>query len=134
MRFTALLYVIFSVLTTPHAYAVDVPEGMPLASIDLRTDAGVAAVNGRWRYSDVNLVKVDHRAPDAQGQPTGAAVSTWTIDPQAGVNGFDDSSWPTLEPATLNQRRGNGRLSFNWYRIAITIPLVDQTPGDPTRP
>ena len=28
----------------------------------------------------------------------------------------------TIAPTTLEQRRGNGRLSFNWYRIAITVP------------
>jgi gluconolactonase len=36
-----------------------------------------------------------------------------------------------VEPATLKQRRGNGRLSFAWYRIAITVPA--QVGGFDTR-
>jgi gluconolactonase len=27
-----------------------------------------------------------------------------------------------LDPGTLAARRGNGRLSFNWYRITVTVP------------
>ncbi len=42
--------------------------------------------------------------------------------PRAGAVGFDDSGWEVLDPAALDGRRGTGRLSFNWYRTAITIP------------
>ena len=28
----------------------------------------------------------------------------------------------SIAPTTLDQRRGNGRLGFNWYRIKLTIP------------
>jgi gluconolactonase len=93
-----------------------------LASIDLATEAGVAAVRGYWRYQDAQLIDVDFRAADSQGQPTGAAVRTRDITPRAGVADFDDSSWTTIAPTTLSQRRGNGRVSFNWYRIRITVP------------
>jgi gluconolactonase len=30
--------------------------------------------------------------------------------------------WERVAPAALESRRSNGRLSFNWYRTAITIP------------
>lgn len=96
--------------------------GLPLASIDLTTEAGVAAVQGNWRYQDAQLIDVDFRAPDGQGQPTGATVRTHDITPRAGVADFDDSAWTTIAPTTLSQRRGNGRVSFNWYRITITVP------------
>jgi gluconolactonase len=93
-----------------------------VASIDLTTDAGVALVSGRWRYSDARVVDVDFRDADADGQPTGAPNRTLDIAPKAGAGGFDDNAWPTIAPATLSARRGNGRLSFNWYRIQITVP------------
>lgn len=96
--------------------------GLPLASIDLTTEAGVAAVQGNWRYQDAQLIDVDFRAPDSQGQPTGAAVRTHDITPRAGVADFNDSAWSTIAPTTLSQRRGNGRVSFNWYRIKLTVP------------
>ena len=91
-------------------------------SVDLTTAAGVAVVQGRWRYSDARLVDVPFRSPDAAGQPTGAAIVTQDIVPAAGVAGFDDSSWPIIAPETLSARRGTGRVSFNWYRLTFTIP------------
>jgi gluconolactonase len=118
MRFTILVYLTFLAYCAPRVHAGE----LPAASIDLATQQGVAAMQGEWRYSDVQLEQVQHHAPDAQGQPTGAAVSTWDIQPHAGLREFDDSQWQQLDPTTLNQRRGNGRLSFAWYRINITIP------------
>ncbi len=35
---------------------------------------------------------------------------------------FDDCTWEVIDPTTLTQRRSTGRLSFNWYRIKVTIP------------
>jgi gluconolactonase len=99
-----------------------VPAGPPAARVDLVSDAGVALVGGAWRYSDARIVSVAHRLPDASGQPTGALVATHAIEPRAGWAGFDDSQWPVIAPATLTARRGGGRLCFNWYRIALTIP------------
>ena len=96
--------------------------GAPLASIDLTTDAGAALVHGRWRYSDARVVDIQFRAPDANGQPTGAPVATYDIVPHAGPAEFDDAGWPVIAPTSLTARRGNGRVSFNWYRIAVTIP------------
>ena len=124
MRFTALLYVLFVMVLTPavRARAEDGDAGAAQASIDLATRVGVDAVKGAWRYSDVELVPTQHRAPDANGQPTGNVVNTWDYAPHAGGRDFDDKEWQVLDPTTLAARRGNGRISFNWYRIAITIP------------
>jgi len=94
----------------------------PLTTIDLTTDSGVAAVNGTWRYSDAKVVETSFRSPDADGQPTGAALQTNDIVPHAGVAEFDDSQWQAIGPTTLSARRGSGRVSFNWYRINLTIP------------
>jgi gluconolactonase len=92
------------------------------ASIDLMTAEGVEVVRSAWRYKDVELTKVGFHAAGADGQPTGAAVSTWDIQPHAGSRNFDDRDWPLIEAATLRQHRGAGRLSFAWYRIQLTIP------------
>ncbi|MCI0603219.1 SMP-30/gluconolactonase/LRE family protein [bacterium] len=97
-------------------------DGEPLATIDLATAEGVQLVNAQWRYSDTKIVEVDFKAAGADGQPTGAPNKTYDYVPHAGGADFDDSRWEVLDPATLNKRRGNGRISFNWYRINITIP------------
>jgi gluconolactonase len=98
------------------------PSGQPEATIDLGTSQGVELVRGQWRYSDTKIIEVDFRGPGPDGQPTGAPVKTYDYTPHAGGAGFDDTRWEVISATTLPQRRGNGRLSFNWYRIAITIP------------
>ena len=95
---------------------------LPAASLDLATTAGVAAVRGAWRYSDARLIEVPFHAPDSAGQPTGAPTTTLDVAPAAGVAGFDDSRWETIAPENLSKRRGAGRVSFNWYRLDITVP------------
>jgi gluconolactonase len=127
MRITIAFYLAFCLLTASPVRGEDRAAPTPLASIDLATRDGAALVKGEWRYSDVALVPTTHRAPDAGGQPTGATVSTWDFSPHAGGAAFDDSAWPVIAPDTLSMRRGNGRLSFNWYRIAVTVP---ETVGD----
>ena len=92
------------------------------ASIDLATSAGVAAVQGVWRYSDARLIEVPFSAPDAAGQPTGASTVTQEVAPAAGAADFDDANWARIAPETLSARRGTGRVSFNWYRLNITVP------------
>ena len=94
----------------------------PVVSLDLATREGAAIVNGQWRYSDTKIIEVDFKRPGADGQPTGVPVRTYDYLPKAGIADFDDSAWEVLDPTTLTERRGTGRMSFNWYRIAITIP------------
>jgi gluconolactonase len=98
------------------------PTGPAGAEIDLMTSAGAVLVKGAWRYSDVGIVETGFRAPDAQGQPTGKPIRTYDYTPHAGVRDFDDGAWMEIAPESLPERRGNGRLSFNWYRIRITVP------------
>jgi gluconolactonase len=104
------------------AASPETPAGKPAAVIDLATAEGARQVQGGWRYSDTRIVEVDFRDPGADGQPTGAPVKTYDYTPHAGGMDFDDSAWEALDPATLTQRRGHGRLGFNWYRIRVTIP------------
>ena len=99
-----------------------VPAGKPEAAIDLATAEGVRAVKGEWRYSDTKIVEVDFKSAGADNQPTGEAVKTYDYTPHAGGLNFDDRSWEVVDANTLSKRRGNGRLSFNWYRLRLTIP------------
>ncbi|MFN7933038.1 MAG: SMP-30/gluconolactonase/LRE family protein [Bryobacteraceae bacterium] len=100
----------------------ETPAGKPLATVDLSTDAGASLMKGQWRYSDVRIIETEFLAPGADGQPSLTPNRTYDFTPHAGPAGFDDANWPVIAPTTLDQRRGNGRLSFNWYRITLTVP------------
>ncbi len=98
------------------------PYGRPDSTIDLRTNEGAQLVKGQWRYSDVKIVDVDSRGPGADLKPSGAPNKTYDYTPHAGAADFDDSAWEAISPATLDARRGGGKVCFNWYRINLTIP------------
>jgi gluconolactonase len=130
LALTAALTTGSASLVAQHGVA-SVFDRKPDAIIDLRTDAGVRLVQGAWRYSDAAVVPVDFRGPGADLKPTGPPVRTFDVFPRAGVAGFDDTAWPVIGPTTLEQRRTSGRVSFGWYRIAVTIPARIGT-FDPT--
>jgi len=120
MRF---LYTIISIaILATLAIAQDAPTGKPAASIDLATTAGSQLVSGQWRYSDTRIVETNFNAAGADNQPSGPSVKTYDYEPKAGPADFDDSRWEIVPAVDLQKRRGNGRLSFNWYRISLTIP------------
>ncbi len=98
------------------------PYGRPDATIDLRTREGAQVIQGKWRYNDVKIVEVDSKGLGPDLKPSGAPVRTYDYTPHAGTAGFDDSQWPVIDPTTLDARRGNGKVSFNWYRIRVTLP------------
>jgi gluconolactonase len=100
----------------------DAPAARPAAIINLATEDGVRLVRGQWRYRDATIVEVEHHAPGPDLRPSGPPNRTYDISPHAGEVDFDDSAWAKLAPHELEGRRGNGRLSFNWYRITVTIP------------
>ncbi len=102
--------------------ASEVPANVANATIDLATQAGTQIAKAQWRYHDTQIVEVDFRAPDKEGQPTGTVAKTYDYTPHAGGTDFDDSGWETIPATSLEQRRGHGRLSFNWYRITATVP------------
>ncbi|NJN05103.1 MAG: hypothetical protein HC814_00085 [Rhodobacteraceae bacterium] len=95
---------------------------LPNAIVDLRTRDGLASVSGEWRYSDTRISEVSHRSVGPDLKATGRINRTFDFGPDARAAAFDDSKWERLDPTTLEQRRGNGRLSFNWYRLHVTIP------------
>lgn len=113
---------IFTLLFTVHFLAQDVSAGRPEAVIDLATAEGVKLVAGQWKYSDTRIVETDFRSAGPDGQPGTAPVKAYDFTPHAGGADFDDSAWELVAASDLVKRRGNGRLSFNWYRINLTIP------------
>ena len=97
-------------------------DGRPDAIIDLRTKEGADLVRGQWRYADARLSEVDSQGPGPDLRPSGPAVRTLDVSPKAGGADIDDSGWQKIAATSLEARRTNGKLSFNWYRINITVP------------
>lgn len=114
--------VLFLFLAAAVAQSARLPGGAPAATVDLGASEGVQLLKAQWRYSDARVVETQFRAPGPDGQPGAQTAATFDIAPHAGGADFDDSAWETIAPESLSVRRGNGRLSFNWYRIKITVP------------
>ncbi len=109
-------------LVLAQAPVPDTPPHNPDAIVDLMTSAGVELVQGRWRVAQAQVAEVEHRNPGPDRKPSGSPNRTHDVLPRAGALDFDDRSWETVAPESLEDRRGTGRLSFEWYRIALTIP------------
>jgi gluconolactonase len=99
--------------------------GRPDATVDLQTDDGVALMGGTWRTSDASVEEIDFvevGSPDDPLGPGDVPNRTYDLVPHAEAADFDDASWRTLAPEETMLRLGNGRVSFTWYRIELTIP------------
>jgi gluconolactonase len=99
-----------------------VPTGAPEASLDLNTAAGLEAAGATWRWADARVVDVDFKSVGADLKPSGAPNRTQDVVPHAEAKDFDDRAWTTIGPGGLPARRGNGKVSFGWYRLALTLP------------
>src|SRR5262249_38390816 len=108
--------------TTQAQVTSDVPAKRADAIVDLRTNEGARLVNAKWRYSDAAIVDATHRYVGTDLKPSGAESKTHDISPKAGAAEFDDSKWLVIDPSTLENRRGPGKLSYAWYRVKFTIP------------
>jgi gluconolactonase len=95
---------------------------LPDAVVDLRTREGVAQLAAQWRYNDTRIQEIKHRSAGPDLKASGAANRTFDFTPDARATDFDDSKWDVIPADSLEHRRGRGRLSFNWYRINLTIP------------
>ncbi len=127
MHRSAFARVLAGLMVAPALVAAQVTadapvRGNPSAIIDLRSASGAALVDATWRYHDAAIVDVAHRAVGSDSRPSGPVNRTRDLVPHAGVAGFDDAAWPVVAPESLEARRGNGRLSFGWYRTSITLP------------
>src|SRR5215510_8075307 len=95
---------------------------LPDAVVDLRTVEGVARVSAQWRYCDTHIHEIDHRSVGPDLKASGPKNRTFDFTPDARATDFDDSKWEVIPATSLEQRRGNGRLSLNWYRLNVTVP------------
>src|SRR6266566_4261489 len=95
---------------------------LPDAVVDLRTTEGVARVKAQWRYSDTRINEIDHRSVGPDLKASGPKNRTFDFTPDARATDFDDSKWEVIPADSLEKRRGNGRLSLNWYRMNVTLP------------
>jgi gluconolactonase len=100
----------------------DPPVGLPAAVLDLGSAESLALVSGSWRYADAKLSEVAGRDVGADLKASGRPNRTFDYTPKAQAREFDDAAWPVIEPGTLDQRRGHGKLSFGWYRLRATLP------------
>jgi hypothetical protein len=101
----------------PAPLPVLAPSLPPSKVVDLATADGMSAFGGRWKNMDVKIVEVP-----AMPNAGPAWKMAYDIQPKAGEKGFDDSSWPAIEPKSLSDRRGGGHLFMTWYRSNLTVP------------
>jgi len=100
----------------------DPPFQRPDAIVDLRTRDGAGLVKASWKFHEARIVAGTNRAPGADLRASGAPVETQDLEPRAGAADFDDRGWAVVDPPALEARRGNGKVSFGWYRVALTLP------------
>jgi gluconolactonase len=93
------------------------PALVPAHVVNLLTAEGMTAFGAQWKHMEAKIVE----GPAIPNAMPGYKTS-YDISPHAGAKGFDDSSWPTLEPKQLLDRRGGGKVSFLWYRTNLTVP------------
>jgi gluconolactonase len=93
------------------------PALPPSLSVDLMTAQGAGALGAQWKTVEAKIVEGPAIANHMPGYD-----KSYDLTPHAGEAGFDDSSWPKIEPKDLAARRGGGKVSFLWYRTNLTIP------------
>src|SRR5919201_2527367 len=96
--------------------------GRPDAIVDLQTHEGFSLTRGEWRYSDASVQPIDFVEVGEDLGPSGPPTRTYDVVPHAQAPDFDDTAWPILAPPDTQRRLGGGRVCFNWYRTAVTIP------------
>ena len=101
-------------LAPPHPLAPLVP---PTHVVDLMTAAGSAVFGARWKAMEAKIVECP-ALTDAMPE----FKTTYDIEPQAGISGFDDSDWPVIAATELGAKRGGGLVSFFWFRTSLAIP------------
>ncbi len=101
----------------PAPLPVMAPSLPPAYVVNLATAEGMAAFKAQWKNMDVKIV-------EAPAMPNAGAAwkTSYDITPKAGDASFDDSSWPTIEPKGLLDRRGGGHLFMTWFRTSLTVP------------
>ena len=117
MGTVTLLAVLVAAPVAPAPY--DDAYRLPAAIVDLADPAALASVAGSWRYRDASLTTVDARAPGPDLRASGKPVRSQQFSPRADD---DDSKWEVVAATALEQRRGNGKVCFGWYRLTLNVP------------
>ena len=114
----------FLATTTGHSLLADhAPRAiLPDAVVDLRTLEGAERARAQWRYRDITIKEIEHRDVGPDLKATGLKNHTFDFYPDARAADFDDSKWEIIPADSLENRRGHGRLSLNWYRVNVTTP------------
>lgn len=99
--------------------------------IALHDQRSCAEPRENWRYSDTSINAIEHKDVGPDLSATGPANHTFDFSPDARAADYDDRNWEIIPAASLEGRRGHGRLSLNWYRLKVTLP--DQVGGFPIR-
>ena len=122
--FQTVLLIAGVIISGPvHSHADRAPRAVPPdAVVDLRTTEAAARVRGQWHYSDTRINEIEHRSVGPDLKASGPPNRTYDFTPDGRGADFDDSKWKVIPADSLEKRRGNGRLSLNWYRINVTIP------------
>ncbi|MDQ3739782.1 MAG: SMP-30/gluconolactonase/LRE family protein [Actinomycetota bacterium] len=95
---------------------------MIAATVDLQSRSGAELVGATWRYADASVREIAFVGVGPDLGPGDEPNRTYDIEPHAQAVDFDDSSWRVLAPEETRLRLGGGRVSFNWYRLVVTIP------------
>lgn len=127
MKRLSLLVMLVFALSNIHAQETrELAIYKPFAIADLKNIEGTAAVNANWKFAVATVNKVSFKSPGPSVTdplplyPTGNNVTTNNIFPT--VEELDKATWQNA--GNLETRRGNGRLSFVWYRTTITLPAT----------
>ena len=81
---------------------------LPNAVVDLRTSAGAARVQARWRYSDTSINAIAHRSVGVDLKASGPANRTFDFTPDARAVDFDDSKPRSGHDAAPDERALRG--------------------------
>ena len=74
----------------------------------------------RRQVEEIDFVELG--SPEDPLGPGTVPNRTYDVVPHAEAADYDDSAWTALAPAETQLRLANGRVCFNWYGIAVTIP------------
>jgi gluconolactonase len=96
--------------------------GLPDAVVDLQTADGAALASAQWRYADARVEEIDFVEVADHLGPGDVPNRTYDVVPHAEGADYDDSAWRVLAPDETQLRLATGRVCFNWYRTAVTIP------------
>jgi gluconolactonase len=93
------------------------PSLPPYKEVDLTTPEGAALFGAQWKTMVAKIVE-----GPAIARSKDEFKTSYDIQPHAGEAGFDDSEWPVIEPKSLTEFRGGGKIAFIWYRAKLKVP------------